>query len=71
MSTVHFINDNFSKELFSQPEELVHVELDEGDRVGLLLLAVLSRHLKDRKSNIDKENSNARCNAMDKINGKN
>ena len=31
----------------SQPEELVHVELDEGDRNGLLLLAILSCHLKD------------------------
>ena len=32
----------------TEPEELVHVELDEGDRNGLLLLAVLSCHLKDR-----------------------
>ena len=37
-------------DLHNQPEELVHVELDEGDRDGLLLLAVLSRHLTD---NID------------------
>ena len=34
----------------TEPEELVHVELDEGDRNCLLLLAVLSRHLTD---NID------------------
>lgn len=38
---------NTQKVNISQPEELVHVELDEGDRNGLLLLAILSCHLKD------------------------
>ena len=32
----------------TEPEELVHVELDEGDRNGLLLLAVLSCHLDEK-----------------------
>ena len=41
------VADTVGVDVGKRPEELIHVQLDEGDRDGLLLLAVLPGHLVD------------------------